>query len=162
MYLYSLKRHNYTYYSKIKFPQRTDHFLRSRVRYWSSDQWSPSSTGFGRQDVNTCLNQTNRGEVTRRNLRQPTSTSTWSKNQLARRALCFALLWFALLCTNGRSAPEGSVFCTRQDAPWQKSKVSRSHDRQTGVGICVQFVHAGEASARASVIRPRQRRHRKK
>lgn len=118
--VYCLKRRNYIH-----------HYLDSETRRWSSlgeqitfrdpefgiDRETsgikapPVSEGLGDKMLTrvfspACWSQTKRGEVTRRNLRQPTSTWTRSRNQLARRALCFALLYsalfcLALLCTNG-------------------------------------------------------------
>lgn len=109
--IYSLKWRNYIH-----------HYLDSETRRWSSlgeqitfqdpefgiDRETsgvkapPVSEGLGDKMLTrvfspACWSQTNRGEVTRRNLRQPTSTWTRSKNQLARRALCFALLCFISL-----------------------------------------------------------------
>lgn len=183
----SLERRNYTRYyldfkmKTMKFPSgyRSLFEIPSSVLTERGIQAPPISKGLDDKMLTRVFSpvywsQTDPSEVTRRNLRQPTSTWIRSKNRLSRRALCFALLCFALLyflCftlpgfalhEQPECAPEGSVFYTRQDASWQKSKVSRSHDRRTGVGICVQFVHAGEASARASVIRPRQGGHHKK
>lgn len=94
----------------------------------SGGQAPPVSEGLGDKMLTrvfspACWSQTDRGEVTRRNLRQPTSTWTRSKNQTRspRTLLCFALLWFTLLGfalhEQPERAPEGSVFYTRQDAP---------------------------------------------
>lgn len=145
----------------MKFPWETDRLSRSEFEYRSRNQ--RVSEGLGDKMLTrvfspTCWSQAERDEVTRCNLRQPSLTRTRLEGTNSP-AADFAFLCFTLLCftrTAAESALEGSVFYTRQDAPWQKSKVSRSHDRRTGVGnlraICA---YRRRICPSQNVIRPR-------
>lgn len=107
--VYSLKRHNYTH-----------HYLDSETGRWSSlgeqiafrdsefgidretsgVQAPPVFEGLGDKMLTrvfspACWSQTNQGEVTRRNLRQPTSTGLGRRTKSL--AVHFALLCFTLL-----------------------------------------------------------------
>lgn len=140
----------------MKFPWETDRLSRSEFEYRPRKR--RVSEGLGDKMLTrvfspTCWSQAERDEVTRCNLRQPSSwTLEGTNTQLAFAFLCFT---FARLCTNQPRSSAFSKDLSFTHGRMRLDKRAKCHEkpRPRGgpvLGICVQFVHTGEASARES------------
>ncbi|CAL1674746.1 unnamed protein product [Lasius platythorax] len=138
----------------MKFPWETDRLSRSEFEYRPRNQ--RVSEGLGDKMLTrvfspTCWSQAERDEVTRCNLRQPSWTLELGSKEPTR-GLCFPLLCFTLLCFARTTAERARRICllhTAGCALTKEQSVTKPRPKGPVLGICVQFVHTGEASARA-------------
>lgn len=150
----------------MKFPWETDRLSRSEFEYRPRKQ--RVSEGLGDKMLTrvfspTCWSQAERDEVTRCNLRQPSLTPTRGLKEPTR--LPWTLLFFALLCfalherSRGARSKDLSFTHGRMRLTKEQS-VTKPRPKGPVLGICVQFVHTGEASAREGEERGERERER--